>query len=134
MSYIFVFGRVMQDITPKESQAKQLYTCFDLMERTGNNPPDYYQVWASGAHIPRLIRLGVKRGSMIWLTGSQRLVDVRMKDGKTVRKPKVWLTDFGLLPGNKHNVEVPQHEFDSIAEPSISPTDILDGDHIPLPE
>ena len=30
----------------------------------------------------------VKKGSMIWLAGSRRLVDVRMKDGKLEKKLK----------------------------------------------
>ena len=34
MAQIFVFGRVMNDLVPKESQSKQSYVCFDLMERT----------------------------------------------------------------------------------------------------
>ena len=36
MAQIFVFGRVMNDLVPKESQSKQSYVCFDLMERTKN--------------------------------------------------------------------------------------------------
>ena len=33
MAQIFVFGRVMNDLVPKESQSKQSYVCFDLMEQ-----------------------------------------------------------------------------------------------------
>ena len=83
MAQIVVFGRVMHELVPKEGQSKQQYVCFDLMERSGNNPPDYYQVWARGDDVTRLMRLKVKKGSMIWLTGSQKLVDVRQKDGTT---------------------------------------------------
>ena len=36
MAQIFLFGRVMNDLVPKESQSKQSYVCFDLMERTKN--------------------------------------------------------------------------------------------------
>ena len=45
MAQIFVFGRVMNDLVPKESQSKQSYVCFDLMERT-KNWTQFYQVWA----------------------------------------------------------------------------------------
>lgn len=89
MAQINVFGRVMQDLNPRESQSKQPYVCFDLMERFGNNPPEFYQVWARGDTVARLTRLKVRKGSMIWLTGSQKLVDVRLKDGTTVKKLKV---------------------------------------------
>ena len=89
MAQIYVFGRVMHELVPKEGQSKQQYVCFDLMERSGNTPPDYYQVWARGDDVTRLMRLKVKKGSMIWLTGSQKLVDVRQKDGTTVKKLKI---------------------------------------------
>ena len=45
MAQIFVFGRVMNDLVPKESQSKQSYVCFDLMERTKN--------WTQFYHLPR---------------------------------------------------------------------------------
>ena len=83
MAQIYVFGRVMHELTPKESQSKQPYVCFDLMERSGGEHPNFYQVWARGDQVARLTRLKVKKGSMIWLTGSQKLVDVRQKDGAT---------------------------------------------------
>ena len=81
MAQIYVFGRVMHELTPKESQSKQPYVCFDLVERSGGEHPNFYQVWARGDQVARLTRLKVKKGSMIWLTGSQKLVDVRQKDG-----------------------------------------------------
>ena len=73
MAQIFVFGRVMNDLVPKESQSKQSYVCFDLMERT-KNWTQFYQVWAWDADVTRLMQFKVKKGSMIWLAGSQRLV------------------------------------------------------------
>ena len=48
MAQIYVFGRVMHELTPKESQSKQPYVCFDLMERSGGEHPNFYQVWARG--------------------------------------------------------------------------------------
>ena len=71
MAQIYVFGRVMHELTPKESQSKQPYVCFDLVERSGGEHPNFYQVWARGDQVARLTRLKVKKGSMIWLTGSQ---------------------------------------------------------------
>ena len=50
MAQIVVFGRVMHELVPKEGQSKQQYVCFDLMERSGNNPPDYYQIRCYPAH------------------------------------------------------------------------------------
>ena len=51
MAQIVVFGRVMHELVPKEGQSKQQYVCFDLMESSGNTPPDYYQVWARGDDV-----------------------------------------------------------------------------------
>ena len=70
MAQIYVFGRVMHELTPKESQSKQPYVCFDLMERSGGEHPNFYQVWARGDQAARLTRLKVKKGSMIWLSRS----------------------------------------------------------------
>lgn len=135
MAQIVVFGRVMHELVPKEGQSKQQYVCFDLMERSGNTPPDYYQVWARGDDVTRLMRLKVKKGSMIWLTGSQKLVDVRQKDGTTVKKLKIWLTDFGFLPGQSSKAisESGQHDPDGAA-PVPSPPEVMNGDREPLPE
>ena len=134
MAQIHVFGRVMHDLVPKEGQTKQPYVCFDLMERNGGNQPDFYQVWARGDAVARLMRLKVKKGSMIWLTGSQKLVDVRQKDGSTVKKLKVWLTDFGYLPGqtSRAKPESDQNGSDQ-AETVPAPAEVMDGDREPLP-
>lgn len=134
MAQIHVFGRVMHDLVPKESQSKQPYVCFDLMERSGNNPPDFYQVWARGDQVARLVRLKIKKGSMIWLTGLQKLVDVRQKDGTTVKKLKIWLTDFGFLPGqtSRAKTECEQHDSDTAAT-APAPSEVMDGDRESLP-
>ena len=135
MAQIHVFGRVMHDIVQKESQSKQPYVCFDLMERSGNNPPDFYQVWARGDQVARLVRLKINKGSMLWLTGSQKLVDVRQKDGTTVKKLKIWLTDFGFLPGqtSRAKTECEQHDSDTAAT-APAPSEVMDGDRESLPE
>ena len=101
MAQIFVFGRVMNDLVPKESQSKQFK---------------------------------VKKGSMIWLAGSQRLVDVRMKDGKLEKKLKVSLNDFGFLPKQPAIANRQENDPDITAEPAPPPTEVLDGDRESLPE
>ena len=80
------------------------------------------------------MKLKVRKGSMIWLTGSQKLVDVRQKDGSTVKKLKVWLTDFGYLPGqtSKAKPESDQNGSDQ-AEAIPAPAEVMDGNREPLP-
>ena len=121
MAQIFVFGRVMNDLVPKESQSKQSYVCFDLMERT-KNWTQFYQVWAWDADVTRLMQFKVKKGSMIWLAGSQRLVDVRMKDGKLEKKLKVSLNDFGFLPKQPAAANRQENDPDITAEPAPPPS------------
>ena len=72
---------------------------------------------------------------MIWLTGSQKLVDVRLKDGTTVKKLKIWLTDFGFLPGQSSKAKSTSEQQDpDEAAPVPSPSVVMDGDREPLPE
>ena len=133
MAQIFVFGRVMNDLVPKESQSKQSYVCFDLMERA-KNWTQFYQVWAWDADVTRLMQFKVKKSSMIWLAGSQRLVDVRMKDGKLEKKLKVSLNDFGFLPKQPAAANRQENDPDITAEPALPPAEVLDGDRESLPE
>ena len=133
MAQIFVFGRVMNDLVPKESQSKHSYVCFDLIERT-KNWTQFYQVWAWDADVTRLMQFKVKKGSMIWLAGSQRLVDVRMKDGKLEKKLKVSLNDFGFLPKQPAAANRQENDPDITAEPALPPAEVLDGDRESLPE
>lgn len=109
------------------------YVCFDLMERT-KNWTQFYQVWAWDADVTRLMQFKVKKGSMIWLAGSQRLVDVRMKDGKLEKKLKVSLNDFGFLPKQPAAANRQENDPDITAEPAPPPTEVLDGDRESLPE
>ena len=107
--------------------------CFDLMERT-NNWTQFYQVWAWDADVTRLMQFKVKKGSMIWLAGSQRLVDVRMKDGKLEKKLKVSLNDFGFLPKQPAAANRQENDPDITAESAPPPTEVLDGNRESLPE
>ena len=59
MAQIVVFGRVMHELVPKEGQSKQQYVCFDLMERSGNTPPD----WTTTRYGPAVTMLPGSCGS-----------------------------------------------------------------------
>ena len=75
MAQIFAFGRVENDLVPKKSQKDSTYVCFGFTEQTGKGQFQYYQVWAWDDEVSRLARLGVKKGSRLWITGTQHLVD-----------------------------------------------------------
>lgn len=82
MAQIFVFGHVKENLLVKKSQKGSEYVCFHLKEHTGNGRTQTYQVWAWGEDVSRLVRFGVKEGSLIWLTGAIQLVDCTDSHGK----------------------------------------------------
>lgn len=141
MAQIFVFGRVTVDPELKESQKGTPYVCFDLAEHIGYGDGQrtlFYQVWAWGDDALRLIRMGVKKGSMIWLTGTQDLVDCTESGGKVkTKRLKVSMDNCGFLPGWKTK----QDGVDMTGAPAISPdmtvlpsAEVLDGEREALPE
>ena len=100
MAQIFAFGRVENDLVPKKSQKDSTYVCFGFTEQTGKGQFQYYQVWAWDDEVSRLARLGVKKGSRLWITGTQQLVDCTAGHGKERTKIlKIYLSNFGFLPG-----------------------------------
>ena len=119
---------------PKKARQNNRMSALTLWSETAVTSRTFYQVWARGDAVARLMKLKVRKGSMIWLTGSQKLVDVRQKDGSTVKKLKVWLTDFGYLPGqtSRAKPESDQNGSDQ-AETVPAPAEVMDGDREPLP-
>ncbi len=134
MAQIHVIGQVTHDLAPRKSQKGSAYVCFQLKEWTGKGRFQSYQVWAWNEDVSRLIRANVRKGSLIWLTGTQELVDCT--EGTNSRRTmllKVYLTNWGFLPGARQqsgSAEPPD-------EPSVfspPPAQVLDGDREPLPE
>lgn len=141
MAQLFVFGHVTADLIPKESQSKSTYVCFNLAENIGYGEKKrtiYYQVWAWGDDALRLIRLGIKKSSFIWLTGSVELVDCTDKDGKTrTKRLKVYLDNCGFVPnGQNRQMDLESADkMDAMTDTGVFPPgDELNGDRLPLPE
>ncbi len=86
MAQIYVFGHVENDLVPQTSQKGSTYVCFYLKERTGKGRFQSYQVWAWEEDVFRLLNGKVHKGSFIWLTGTQELVDCTADQGKTKTK------------------------------------------------
>ncbi|MFQ7749151.1 MAG: single-stranded DNA-binding protein [Eubacteriales bacterium] len=133
MAQIHVFGRVMHDLVPKKARQNNRMSALTLWSETAVTSRTLSGM-GRGDAVARLMKLKVRKGSMIWLTGSQKLVDVRQKDGSTVKKLKVWLTDFGYLPGqtSRAKPECDQNGSDQ-AETVPAPAEVMDGDREPLP-
>ena len=141
MAQIFVFGCVTADLQLKQSQKQTPYVCFDLAEHIGYGNGQrtvYYQVWAWGEDALRLIRLKIKKGSMIWLTGSQELVDCTSQNGDVkTKRLKVFLDNCGFLPSwqpKPPDVSLPDGQVTAACANSFPPLEVLDGEREALPE
>lgn len=99
MAQINVIGYVAQDIVPKQSQKGTAYVHFFLKENTGNSRNQFYLVWCGENTLPKLQRLKIKKGSLVWVTGSIELVDSITKDGKEKTKYlRIYCNDIDLPP------------------------------------
>lgn len=136
MAQIFAFGRVENDLVPKKSQKDSTYVCFGFTEQTGKGQFQYYQVWAWDDEVSRLIQLGIKKESRLWITGTQRLVDCTAGRGKEKDKVlKIYLSDFGFLPGHFPKESPADFPNDpETAESAPPPVEVLDGERDSLPE
>ena len=134
MAQIQIIGYVDTDLQLKQSQMETAYVCFTIKEHLGKGRWQTYQVWAWGNLAARMERLGVKEGSLIWLTGSLELVDCTVKQGKEKTKLlKVYSSDFGFIPRRKTERQDADKGTAAPVEPDPTP-DVLDGDRMQLPE
>ena len=134
MAQIQIIGYVDTDLQLKQSQKETAYVCFQLKEHLGKGRLQTYQVWAWGNLAARMERLGVKEGSLIWLTGSLELVDCTVKQGKEKTKLlKVYSSDFGFIPRHKTERQDADKGTAAPVEPDPTP-EVLDGDRMQLPE
>ena len=137
MAQIYVFGRVEEDLVVKTSQKNSPYVCFTFKEQTGKGRTQSYQVWAWNENVSRLVTLGVRKGSLLWLTGTMQLVDCTEEQGKVRTKVmKVFLANWGYLP-TKQSASIQadvENETGQLSDSPIPPAEVMDGDRTALPE
>ena len=134
MAQIQVIGYVETALQLKQSQKETAYVSFYLKEHLGKGRCQTYQVWAWGNLVARMERLGVKEGSLIWLTGSLELVDCTVKQGREkTRLLKIYCSDFGYVPRRRAERQDAYNGTAALAEPEPTP-EVLDGDRMQLPE
>lgn len=142
MSQIFAIGRVTADLEMQESANKTPYVRFDLAENIGygeSKRTQYYQVWAWAGDAKHLVNRRVKKGSLIWLSGSLELVAYTKKDGKTKDKLlKVTLDNWGYVPVSRTSAGPSHPPKDQPASPppsdALPPVGRIDGDREALPD
>jgi single-stranded DNA-binding protein len=142
MSQIHTIGRVTADFELQTSINDVPYVRFSLAERLGYGErarTQYLQVWAWREDAERLMKYKVKKGSLLWVSGSLELETFQKRDAKTKdRRLKVTLDNWGFVPGGKASAPPPDTEAPHV---STSPDDAeqatpdgeIDGDREPLP-
>ena len=130
MAQVFVFGYVEDEIVPKQSQKETTYVSFRLREYIGKGRIQTYQVWAWEETVKLIQKLGIKKGSQVWVTGSLELVDCTVNKGTLKTKMlKVYCSSIGFVPRSKQNTDT-----EKVPEiPTAFHVEELDGDREPLP-
>lgn len=140
MAQTTTIGRVTADLELKTSVNKNPYLLFSIAERIGygeKGRTQYFQVWAWGDLARQLIRRGVKRGSLIWVSGSLELTAYTKKDGVTRDKQmKLTLKDWDFVPDTGRSRQKPGQTADTakVSAPAPLPAKIIDGERENLPE
>lgn len=137
MAQLFTIGRVTADLEQKMSARGHPYIQFSLAERIGYGEAahtQYYQVWAWEWLAQQLISRGVKRGSVIWVSGSLELEQYAKKDGVTRDKRlKLKLTGWDFVPaGQPAQGSTKQRGIPQTEDPG--PAGVIDGERETLPE
>lgn len=125
-------GRVTSDLELKTSVKKVPYLRFSVAERIGYGASahtQYIQVWAWGSMTRQLMDAGVRKGSLLWVSGFLELEEYTRKDGVTRDKRlKLKLKDWEFVSAAQRQDKTP-HPTKDIPAPEI-----INGDLEPLPE
>lgn len=133
MAQINVIGYVAQDIILKHSQEGTAYVHFYVKEYIGKSRYQAYQVWAWDNVASKLQRLRIKKGSLIWVSGSLELVDCTVKGGQEKTKMlKVYCNDLGIVQCFPA-ANPPAESMNAESTPESLPVE-LNGDRNQLPE
>ena len=133
MAKLMCIGRVTADLELRESARKESYIRFSLAENLGYGETahtQYYQVWAWGHLAKNLVNRKVRKGSLIWVSGSLELEDYTKKDQVTHDKRlKLKLDDWNYVPASHSKTEsgIPRSEY-------TGPMGTVDGEREALPE
>ena len=133
MAQINVIGYVTQDIVLKQSREGNAYVHFFMKEYLSKSRYQTYQVWIWENMIPKLKRYKIKKGSLIWITGSLELVDCTAWGLQDMHQMlKINCNDLGAIRVNLAEAK----PAESMTADSVSPgsPEELNGDRNQLPE
>ena len=132
MAQANLIGRVTSDLELKVSAKKVPYLRFSIAERVGYRDSahtQYIQVWAWDVMAKKLVDAGVKKGSLLQVSGSLELEEYPKQDGVTRDKRlKLRLKEWGVAPAAQRQEWTPR----PVKE--VPAPEIINGDLEPLPE
>ena len=138
MAQTYVIGRVTADLELKTSINQHPYVRFDIAENIGGKErgwTQYLQICALGDDATRLIRARVKKGSLIWVSGSLELEIFTRRDGVTTDKRlKVLLDNWGFVPVGTDKATRTALDNKKPESPKEQSVAIIDGERETLPE
>ena len=143
MSQSYTIGHVTEDLELQTSAIGDPYVRFSLAEKLGYGEyarTQYLQVWAWREDATRLIKRNVKKGSLIWISGSLILETYQKRDGKTKDKRlKVTLDNWDFVLGGKataspQSTKAPHVSSSPDDAAQATPDGEIDGDRETLPE
>lgn len=133
MAQVYVIGRVTADFEKKISANQNPYVRFDLAENIGNKEErrtQYFQICAMGGDAERLTRARVKKGSLLWISGSLEMETFTKRDGSPEKRLKILLDNWGFVPINMTK-ETGDHSREQTLSGKVM---AIDGERDPLPE
>ena len=138
MSQLFTTGRVVTELELRSSTKQNLYIHFTLVERLGygeNARSQAMSVWAWGHLAEQLKRFRVKKGSLIWVSGSLELEEYVQKDGVTRDKRlKLKLNDWGFVPKETDRFPKKEKAVPATSSTATETAGVIDGEREALPE
>ena len=137
MAQTIVIGRITADIDVKTSANGNPYVRFDVAETIGSKEhsrAQYFQVCAWSDDVQRLVKARVKKGSLIWVSGTLELETFTKRDGVTTdKRMKLLLDNWGFIPvgaSKEHSRSAEQASPENKAPETVPE---IDGDREPLP-
>ena len=136
MAQVYVIGRVTADPELKTSVNKHPYMRFDIAENIGSRDrmrTQYYQVCAMDGHAQRIAKAYVKKGCLLWISGSLELEVYTKRDGVTTdKRMKIMLDNWGFVPiRTRANQALSEQSHDKATTEAVV---VIDGDRDSLPE
>lgn len=140
MGQLNTIGWVSSELVEGISANQIPFIRFSLAEQVGYGSSartQYYQVWAWSDLMRRLVKAKVRKGSLLWVSGSLEQDEYTKKDGVTRDKRLVLtLTDWNFVPSTGKHGSRPSQTQDAhqASAANTSPVDTIDGERNTLPE